>query len=292
MKKAVSSYSFHHMMNQGEIREAELIPLAKEMGFDAIEFAEISPNPGLTKAEYAKILREESERVGLPILNYAIAANFAQTEKDDLHREVERVCGEVDIAEILGAKLMRHDVANGISDSLIASLGFEGILPSLAEGARAVTVYAEKKGIRTMTENHGFFCQDISRMEALFHAVGHPNYGLLLDMGNFLCIDEDPVKAFRALTPYAFHIHAKDFHTKKKDDFVPPDGFFKTRGGNYLRGAIIGHGEVPVLDCLKILKEAGYAGDCTLEFEGMEEEKTGVACGMNSLKEMEKILSL
>jgi len=33
-------------------------------------------------------------------------------------------------------------------------------------------------------------------VEKLANGVNHPNFGLLADMGNFLCADEDPAKAF------------------------------------------------------------------------------------------------
>ena len=43
-----------------------------------------------------------------------------------------------------------------------------------------------------------------------------------------------------------------------------------SRAGNYLRGTIIGHGNVPVKQCLHILKSAGYDDTISIEFEGME----------------------
>ena len=43
------------------------------------------------------------------------------------------------------------------------------------------------------------------------------------------------------------------------------------RGGNYLRGTVIGHGVVPVRACVHILQNAGYDGYLSVEFEGREE---------------------
>ena len=63
-----------------------------------------------------------------------------------------------------------------------------------------------------------------------------------------------------------------------------------TRGGNYLRGAIIGHGDVPVLQCLRVIKNAGYNGYITVEFEGMEDCLKGIKSGLNTLKRIEEIL--
>ena len=42
-----------------------------------------------------------------------------------------------------------------------------------------------------------------------------PNYGWLVDMGNFLCADDLPVHAVPIAAPYAFHVHVKDFLYKQ-----------------------------------------------------------------------------
>jgi sugar phosphate isomerase/epimerase len=133
-------------------------------------------------------------------------------------------------------------------------------------------------------ENHGFFCQDSDRVEKLYCAVGHPNFGLLADMGNFLCADEAPGNAFSRVAPYAFYAHAKDFHVKSVMLPDPGEGFFRSRSGNYLRGAIIGHGDVPVRHCLTALKKAGYDGYIAIEFEGIEEPVRGIAIGLANLR--------
>ena len=53
---------------------------------------------------------------------------------------------------------------------------------------------------------------------------------------------------------------------------------------NYLRGTIIGHGDVPVVQCLRALKGAGYDGYLAIEFEGMEDCMMGIQIGLNNLK--------
>lgn len=285
MKYSVSSYSYSQLRHSGTYTEPELIALAKEMGFDGIEFAEINTPEGKDKAEYAAELKAEADRVGIEIVCYSIGADFLKNED-----QVEKLKKEVDIAAILGVKLMRHDATSGFKDGERGSKGFDQALPILADGYRAVTQYAKTKGIRTMVENHGFFCQDSERVEKLVNAVADDNFGVLLDLGNFLCADENPATAVGRLAPYAFHVHAKDFHVKNGNGVIPPDGFFRSRGGNALRGAIIGHGDVPVLQCLRILEAHGYDNYITVEFEGMEDAKKGVACGLKTLQHFSELL--
>jgi sugar phosphate isomerase/epimerase len=103
-------------------------------------------------------------------------------------------------------------------------------------------------------------------------------------MGNFLCVDEDPAKALGRVLPYAFHVHAKDFHVKPGNGPNPGQGWFRSRAGNYLRGAIIGHGEVPIAQCLGIMKRSGYDGVLSIEFEGLEDPLKGIAMGLENLR--------
>lgn len=287
MKFSVSSYSFHRLTSSGEYKEIELIALAKEMGFDGIEFAEIHTPEGTDKISYAVTLKEEAEKHEIDIVAYAIGANLIY----DTDAEIERLKGEVDVCEALGCKLMRHDAAYGYKEEdEKKGLGFNNALPLIVKGYKAVAEYAKTKGIKICIENHGFFAQDSARIEAIINGVNDDNFGALVDIGNFLCADENPAVAVGNVAPYAVHVHAKDFCIKKGTEFIPPDGYIMTRGGNFLKGAIIGHGDVPVIQCLRILKRAGYNGFVTVEFEGMEDQKTGVKCGLNTLKKVDELI--
>lgn len=286
MKFAVSSYSLSSLVNKGEKTEKELIALAKEIGFDGIEFAEIHTPDGKDKTEYAAELCAECKKQGLDAVQYSVGADFIYGSNGDLQAEIERLKAEVDVAVALGVKGMRHDATGGYKNGDEKYNGFQQALPRIIEGYKSVTQYAEGKGIRTMIENHGYFCQDSDRVEAIITGVNHPNFGALIDIGNFLCADENPVTAVGRLAKFASYVHAKDFHIKSGSEFAPCDGFFGTRGGNYLRGAVLGHGNVPVLQTLRILKDAGYNGYITLEFEGHEDPVTACRWGLNTLKKI------
>ena len=222
---------------------------------------------------------EKSRDLDLPIVCYLTSADFVNR---DFETEVARVCEEVDIASALGAKLMRHDTTWAFPKGAT----FEDILPIIADGCRRVTEYAKTRGIRTMVENHGLLVQDSARVVALYRAIGSDNFSLLADMGNFMCADENSAVALGNVLPYAAHIHAKDFIFKSGDGENPGEGFFGTRAGNYLRGTIVGHGVVPVAQCLKLIKRAGYEGWLSLEFEGMEDCITGCRVGLANLRRM------
>ena len=183
MKIAVSSYSFQRLIREGQETQLSCIRLAKELGYEGIEFTELTPHDGSSPAEYAKKIARECERYDLPVTNYTVGADFLTGSAGALDAEVERVKQQVDIAQALGTASMRHDATTGFDPATRKQQGFMQALPRLAEGCRRITEYAAAKGIRTMIENHGFFCQDSARVEQLVNTVENPNFGLLLDMG-------------------------------------------------------------------------------------------------------------
>lgn len=284
MKIGVSSYSFSPLVHAGKMSQLDVISKAKEMGFEVIEFSTLSLPEGETPLSFAPRIKEECDRVGIKVVNYTIGADFINGSNGDWKAEAERLKDEVRVAKILGAPGMRHDATYGFPAGYIGQKSFDAALPTLIKGCRAVTEFAAELGIKTMVENHGFFAQDSERVEKLINGVNHPNFGTLIDMGNFLCADENPAAAVGRLMPYAFHVHAKDFHVKLGTEPDPGAGWFQSRGGNYLRGAIIGHGVVPVTQCLKIMKKADYDGVLSVEFEGIEESLTGISIGLENLR--------
>ena len=49
---------------------------------------------------------------------------------------------------------------------------------------------------------------------------------------------------------------------------------------------ITGHGDVPILQCLRTMKKAGYEGVLSIEFEGMEDPLQGIAAGLENLRRL------
>ena len=287
MKFSVSSYSFWQAIRAGKMTQFDCVAKAKELGFDAIEFIDLvddslEPPTLEVQKELARQLRAEADRVGLSISAYTVGACLYQDTREKLDAEVERLKGQLEVAQLLGAKVLRHDVCYQLGKTG-ASRSFDLMLPTIADAARRVTQYGESLGIRTCSENHGFIAQDSDRVERLFNAVAHDNFGLLVDIGNFVCVDENPAAAVSRVAPYAIHVHLKDMLVRPA-----PTGSCKamTRGGNYFCGTVVGEGDVPVAQCLRILKRAGYDGWLTLEYEGAEDCISGIRRGLQNAKEI------
>ena len=207
MKISVSTYSFGGYIHSDKLGYKGVMDKALEMGFDGIEIVE---SEYTTNPEIIKEIKEYSEKIVLPIVSFDVGADFTKNDCTCLAEEIERVKALVDTAKALGAPKMRHDVSYGNFSN--PDLNYDSVLPTIVEGCRAVADYASKLGIMTMFENHGYFVQDSDRVEKLIQKVDHPNFGYLIDLGNFMCADEDPVSATKLLAKYAVHAHAKDFY--------------------------------------------------------------------------------
>lgn len=282
MKSAVSAWSFERLISKGIYNHFTIIEKAKEFGFDAIEFIDLYVPEGKTELEYAAEIKAEADRVGIEISCYAVCADLLNGCDGDLEKEIERICRKVDVAEVLGARIFRHDITPHPPKGY---KGYVNLLPRFVEAARAITDYAEKKGIRTCTENHGWFSQDSDRVVSLINATERDNFGILVDIGNFHTTGEDVTVAVGRCATYAFNVHVKDTIYKADTD-GPVEGLYITRNGAYSRGTILGHGVIPIKQCVRALKRAGYDGYLTLEFEGLEDCEYSIQVGCRYIKSM------
>ena len=194
MEYSVSLYSFYSAIQKGELTPLGCVEKAAELGFDAVEAVDFVNFSGTQEEKKAQALelKQAAEKCGLQFSSLAIGADFLNGSDGDQEKEIQRVKDYVDIAALLGAPRMRHDITAGYKGENYRS--YESLIPTLAQAVREVADYAASKGVMTMTENHGFFSQDSDRVEKLYMAVDHPNFGLLCDLGNFLCADETPAE--------------------------------------------------------------------------------------------------
>lgn len=171
--------------------------------------------------------------------------------------EVDRIAKELELALLLGATSIRHDVTGGIPGPARATTGFEQVADRLA----AALSRPKPKGIATMVENHGFFFQDVDRVESLVTRVGAIRILGCCSIWATSCAGTwSPRPPWGGWPPLCGMSTPRTSLSRRGAAPEPGRGFFRSRGGRYLRGTIIGHGDVPVAACLGILKEAGYAG--------------------------------
>ncbi|NLE29787.1 MAG: sugar phosphate isomerase/epimerase [Phycisphaerae bacterium] len=284
MRLSVSSYSLSRWMRENNKKLNQAIDWIANHA-EGIEFSGLNLKEGEDPIRKAKAVRKRCDDKGLTIVGYCTGANLFQPDEKSQRNEIEKTKKQVEVAATLGVGNMRHDVMYGFPENWKGPKTLNTVLKRVVPAIRDIADFGQSLGVRTTLENHGFYMQAPDRVEKLIQTVNHPNYGLTIDLGNFLCVNADPVKAVATLAKYAIHAHIKDFHVKPKKQ-MPSTGWFATPTDIALRGAIIGHGNVDLLSCLKLLKKAGYKSWLSLEFEGMEEPTFGVAQGLIEAKRL------
>lgn len=279
MKLGLSTYSLHGQLSSGAMNVLDVIDFAADHGAAHVEIVPLSYNLTEQPELIEQIVKRTSER-GIDISNYAIGANFLTDNDEAYEKEIQRVMDEVNIAHQLGVKLMRHDVASSPDVSI---QHFNQQLDRLASACRRIADHANSYGITTSVENHGFFIQHADRVQTLVQAVNRPNYKTTLDIGNFLCADENPIAAVPKNVPYASMVHVKDFYIRPADRH-PGEGWFTSTAGQFLRGAIIGQGDIDMWEVLRIVKHSGYDGYISVEFEGLENDLLGARIGLENVQ--------
>lgn len=267
-----SSYSFHQRLSTGAMTLEDVIDWVAASAGEHLELAVLSdaadsPIPSLGWSdERLAALRAKAEAAGVPLSSLAVGADLSTGDA----AQVERVQRYVDLAATLGITRMRHDVVpHGVVEG-DDTVQFERVLPHIVAGAQEIAQYAAAKGITTSLENHGFFVQSADRVRRIIHAVGEPNFRTTLDVGNFVCVDADPIASVQENLPYAMTVHLKDFYIRPADAPVGA-GWFSSRAGRKLRGAVLGCGDLDLRSIARAIRDAGFSGPVTIEFEGWED---------------------
>lgn len=299
MKIGLSSYSMVNRIEDGSMTVINVMRFAKEIGAECFELVPFgfTLHDDATGEFNEKLIADiiaESKALDLPISNYAVLGDLLKPTETERKKEIERLKRHIDVAAKLGIKQMRHDISS-FRRPLESNtpLAFEREFPIMVEAARALADYAKPLGIKTLVENHGFFVNGADRVIRLIDAVCRDNFGLLLDTGNFACVDENCTVAVQKCAPYAQMVHLKDFYIRRTSSLPNLGGLFRcdsgcwfsSNSGEYmLRGSILAQGDLDVHRTLEIIDGSGFDGYVSIEFEGMEDPAAGSEMGIRAAR--------
>ncbi|BBH18849.1 sugar phosphate isomerase [Paenibacillus baekrokdamisoli] len=281
MKLGLSSYSLYQEIQAGKMTILDALQWSAENGAEHMEIVPFGFSL-VDQPDVVDAIVNKAKEVGIELSNYSIGANFIQPSEEAYELEIARVMREVDIANALGVKLMRHDVASRPMEETSVT-NYYTDLPRLIEACQRIADHASTYGITTSVENHGYYIQHSDRVQALVQGVNRENFRTTLDVGNFMCADENSVAAVKNNLPIASVIHLKDFYLRPANQF-PGEGWFPTLSGNYLRGAIVGQGDIDMWEVISVIKKSGYDGYISIEFEGLEPCTFGSKAGLDNAR--------
>ena len=282
MKIGVSMWSYFHTWRKGGFDVPAFVREAKKAGADGVELLDFfynEPNtdrvPLFTLGQVADkraMIKEALAETGLPCPIFSISQNFAKHDAAERETELAKIKFGVDEALNYGAGIVRV-FAGDVSDTVT----FDQARDYIVDGLAKASVYASEKGVKLALENHGTLAgrgeQVCGLIEDVRQRSGNDALGANPDTGNFLIVGQASHDAIREVANYAYMVHFKDFAPAPADW----EGFsYKTVNGEPLVGKAVGEGVVDLGSCIQALKDAGFDGWLSVEYEGEEDPRTAV----------------
>ena len=169
-------------------------------------------------------------------------------EKDAAAREKQFDEGRrfIDLAHAMGVKYVRM-----FGDKIPEGEPRDEVVERVADGFQLMAEHAGPAGVTVLIESHGDFTKSAD-LETILTRVGSPHFALLWDAHHsFVAGREQPADTFARLGKWVRHTHLKDS--------VP--------AGADRRYVLVGAGEVPVAQQVKVLAAGGYQGFYSFEWE-------------------------
>lgn len=192
---------------------------------------------------------------------------------DDREEAIETVKRYADIAKILGSPYLHHTIALNFSEPQKIADNFDVYYQRGIEAVREIFDYAATLGIRTIYEDQGFLFNGCKNFSRFLQEVDR-NVGVVADFGNIQFVDEHVEDFISKFSDRIVHVHAKDYIVTNGRSREIRSGEYTSKGGNFLRGCLIGEGSVHTEDAFKALQAIGYKGFVALEGDpiGPDEE--------------------
>lgn len=266
----VSSYSFWGFRRK-ELRSLHSnLEHAARMGFDGLEILQRQLE-GTDRATLMKIKRH-AFTLGLDLMGFSTHQGFLSPDRAKRQKDIDHTIVCLEQAYRLGIPTIRVNSGTwGTSknfDDLMAKRGVEEPLEGYTEDDAykwvidAYTVLekeAADRGIIMGLENHWGLGVTPEGVKRVVDAIDSPWLQVTLDTGNFL---EDPYDRLKQLAPQTVLMQTKTYFG---------GGRWYTLDLDYARIA-------------KIMKEAGFQGYVSLEFEGKEDPLTAIPKSLKLLR--------
>ena len=224
---------------------------AARYGYVALELRGIAGEMDLPKVpEFAGTRLAEAKRdlaaLGLTVSD--LGASARMHEKDPVVRAAQFDEGRrfIDLAQAMGVKYVRM-----FGDKFPEGEPRADVMKRVIDGFREMAAYAKPAGVTVLIESHGDFTRSAD-LENILTSVASPQFALLWDAHHtFAAGKEQPAETYAKLGRWIRHTHLKDSR---------PEGADR-------RYVLLGTGDVPVTEQVKVLVKAGYKGYYCLEWE-------------------------
>ncbi len=266
----VSTYSFWGFRRDDFRSIEKCLELAADMGFDGVEILhrqmEDESNGALQR------IKQRAFTLGLDLMGFSTHQGFVSPDPATRQRNIDLTIAQIELAYRMGIPTMRINTGRwGTTKSFDELMANKGIEPALEgytdeEGFKWVIDSIEKTipkaeecGVTLGLENHWGLGRTAEGVARIVEAIDSPWLQVTLDTGNFL---ENPYPKLAQLAPRTVLLQTKTYHG---------GGTWYTLDLDYARIA-------------GIMRDAGFRGYVSLEFEGKEDPLTAIPKSLDMLR--------
>ena len=216
---------------------------AAEYGYDGVELRShadnpyLFPNPPLAHREYIKKL---FGKYNLEISCISAYSRFADSDAQKLEENKQILINDIILARDIGAPMVRSFLGENkeLTNGQVISYA-EPYLNYCAD-------FADLLGIKVVFETHDAWCSG-ELMQLAFSKINSKGAAVLWDVANNHDYGETVENFYQAIGERCAHVHLKDLNKSKL--------------------CLTGEGDVEIKKCIDLLKESGYSGYITFEWE-------------------------
>lgn len=261
MELSLSMWSVHRTVREHGWTVSDFLAFCKGEGINRVELLNVFwKNIG----EELPVVLNYLKANGIRAVSYAVANDFAKETPEERAAALKEITDAIPVAKLLGAKIIRV-----FSGNLTDHISYNEAVDWIVDGLSQAASQARQEGITLCLENHGKLAGSGEQVKTILSRVGSPALRSTFDTGNFLLVDEEPLKALDTLLDDVAHVHFKDF-------VKTPEGRYKSLAGTAYEGVNLGLGDVDLKTIVKRLTDRGYEGAFVLEFEGLGSEAAGI----------------
>lgn len=206
IKTSLNAYSFNKPLRAGEMDLFELIRFCAKLGFDGLD-ATGYYFPGYPEAPedvYLYRLKRHAFLNGITINGTGVKNDFAVADGAHRQKDIRMVKNWIEVAEKLGASVLRIFAGNKIPDGYTFDQVLEWMVPAMQECAE----YGQKHGVIVGLQNHNDFAKTAEETIRIIEAVDSEWIGVILDTGSLR--QHDPYEEIQKLLPYAVSWQLKE----------------------------------------------------------------------------------
>lgn len=202
-----AQWSINRSYRAGVWKTLEVPRIIKEkLGIDALEFVnQFFENPTLG---YLRKLKRSCADAGVTPVLIMVDDEDPTAGTDAAERKAAAAAHHkyIDMAHYLGCHAIRCNMRGGPQANWQQDTS---MLDRAAESFRDIVAYAKGSGVKVVIENHGGASSDPDVLVALMKKVNDPQFGMLVDLGNWNKGD-DQYAAVAKVLPWAKGISVKD----------------------------------------------------------------------------------